>query len=153
MKTSKKLSFSEKIIRRNWILRFVLLLMFVYMVVVGELGLGDSRYMSRMAADVSRLIFFGGMIWVIRKIILNKKLLSNKDLLKEKMQQETDEWNQRLYEKSGGIVWDIVLISQLFITLTTSLMNMPAFYASFSTLMVLVATKAVIFFYFKRNGF
>lgn len=70
MKTSKKLSFSEKIIRRNWILRFVLILMFVYMVVVGELGLGDSRYMSRMAADVSRLIFFGGMIWVIRKIIL-----------------------------------------------------------------------------------
>lgn len=153
MKTSKRLCFSEKIIRRNRVLYLVLLLMLVYMVVVGELGLGDSRHMSRMAEDISRLIFFGGMIFVIRKIIRNKKILKNKELLKEKMRQESDEWNQTLYEKSGGIVWDTVLISQLFITLTASLMDMSAFYASFSTLMILLVIKAISFFYFRKNGF
>lgn len=45
MKTYKQLSFSDKLKWRNRGLGFLLVLMLVYMVVIGEMGLGDSRMM------------------------------------------------------------------------------------------------------------
>ena len=63
MKTYKQLTYSDKIrwrIRALWILLFFML---IYMVVIGEMNLGDSRIMTTLANDVSRIIFFGGMIY------------------------------------------------------------------------------------------
>lgn len=151
MKTCEKQSFSKKIIRRNRILRIVLILMFVYMIAVGMLGFGDSRMMSDLAELVSRVIFFGGMIYVIVRIRKNKRLLENRILLKEKMVQGNDEMNRSLYEKSGGAVWDTMLIAQLFITLTASLVDMGAFYASLSTLAVVILVKAAACLYLRRG--
>lgn len=153
MKTSKKLSYSARIVRRNRILTAVLILMLIYMVVVGELGLGDSRMMSHLAEIVSRVIFFGGMIFVCWKIYYNKWLLKNRAMLKEQQQQENDEMRQQLYEKSGGVVWDAVLICQLFITLTASLMNMAAFYSAMFTLAVLLLAKGCRLLYLRYNAF
>ncbi len=51
--------------------------------------------------------------------------------------------NCALYEKSGGAVWDVLLVCQLFITLTTSLLNMAAFYSAFISLVILVAVKVI----------
>ena len=83
MRTYKKLSFSDKIKWRIRVLWMILFLMFAYIVVIGEMKLGDSRVMTTLAEDVSRIIFFGGMIWVIYKIVQNKKLLNNQCLLKQ----------------------------------------------------------------------
>lgn len=149
MKTYKKLSFSDKIKWRIRVLWMVLFLMFVYMVVIAEVKLGDSRVMTTLADDVSRTIFFGGMIWVIYKIVQNKKLLNNQWLLKQKMKDEKDERNQYLHDKSGGIVWDIMFVCLLFVTLTTSLSNMPAFYVSFALLCVAVILKLITYFFYK----
>lgn len=149
MKTYKKLSFSDKIRWRIRALWMLLVLMLVYMVVIGEMNLGDSRVMTTLADDVSRTIFFGGMIWVIYRIVQNKKLLNNQWLLKQKLKDELDERNQYLHDKSGGIVWDIMFICLLFVTLTTSLTNMPAFYASFAILCVAVILKLTVYFYYK----
>lgn len=149
MKTYKKLSFSDKIRWRIRALWMLLVLMLVYMVVIGEMNLGDSRVMTTLADDVSRTIFFGGMIWVIYRIVQNKKLLNNQWLLKQKLKDELDERNQYLHDKSGGIVWDIMFICLLFVTLTTSLTNMPAFYASFAILCVAVILKLTAYFYYK----
>ena len=149
MKTYKQLTYSDKIrwrIRALWILLFFML---IYMVVIGEMNLGDSRIMTTLANDVSRIIFFGGMIWVIYKIIWSKKLLKNQYLLKLEMKNELDERNRYLHDKSGGIVWDIMFISLLFVTLTTSLANMPAFYTSFTLLCVAVVLKLVTYFWYK----
>ena len=104
MKTFKPLSFSDKIRWRNRALGCLLVLMLIYMVIIGEMGLGDSRVMTTLADNVSRIIFFGGMIWVIYKIIRNRKLLKDRQLLKEQMQDEFDERNRYLPDKSGGIV-------------------------------------------------
>ena len=153
MKTSEKLSFSQQIRRRNRILTGVLILMLVYMVVIGELGLGDSRVMNRAAEGVSRGIFFGGIIWIVIRIAQNKKLLRDHSLLKEKQQEENDEMRRAMREKSGGAVWDAVLICQLFITLTASLMNMAAFCSACLTLGVLLAAKGICLVYLKRKGF
>ena len=150
MKTYKSLSFSDKIRWRNRGLWTLLIFMLIYMVVIGELGWWDSRVMTSLADDVSRTIFFGGMIWVICKIIRNRKLLNNRQLLKEKLKDETDERNQYLHDKSGGIVWDILFVCLLFVTLTTSLLNMPAFYTALSLLCAAVVLKLGTYFLYKH---
>lgn len=151
MKTYRQLSFSEKIKWRNRALGVLLVLMLAYMVLVGELGLGDSRVMSTLADDVSRLIFFGGMIWIVYKIILNNKLLKNKQMLKDKLKNEQDERRLYLHDKSGGMVWDILFVCLLFITLTTSLINMPAFYTALVILILAIALKAGTYLMYKKG--
>lgn len=151
MKTYNQLSFSEKIKWRNRALGVLLVLMLLYMVLVGELGLGDSRMMSTLADDVSRLIFFGGMIWIVYKIILNRKLLKNRQMLKDKLKNEQDERRHYLHDKSGGMVWDILFVCLLFITLTTSLINMPAFYTALVILLLSIVLKVATYLMYKKG--
>lgn len=146
----KNKSFTNKVKFRITMLWIVLILMLIYMVVVGELGLGDSRYMTQLASAVSNIIFFGGMIYVISKLIRNKKLLKNKALLVEEAMENLDERNQFLYDKSGGIVVDILLLFILFVTCTMALWDMEAFYASLSILLVTVISKIVSYFIYSR---
>lgn len=150
MKTFDNIPFSEKIQWRIRGLRFLLIAMLIYMVVVGELSLGDSRMMTPLAEIFSRIIFFGGMILVVWKIRKYKKLLIHKWNLKEKMIQEKDERNRYLYEKSGGIVWDVLFFVQLFLTLTASLMDMTAFSFTLCTLVVMILLKISIYLYLSR---
>ena len=82
------------------------------------------------------------MAYTVSRILHNKKLLQNRLLLKEQMLAETDERRRYLHDKSGGIVLDILLVCQLFITLTASLFDMSAFYVSFATLIVALVLKA-----------
>jgi hypothetical protein len=86
------------------------------------------------------------------KIVRNNKLLNDQWLLRQKLKDELDERNQYIRDKSGGIVWDIMLICLLFVTLTTSLINMPAFYTSFTLLCVAVILKLVTYFFYKGCG-
>ena len=148
MKTFNKLSYSKRIQVKNRILTAVLVLMVIYMVVIGELQLGDSRMMSPLAKLFSRIIFFGGIIYIANRIRRNRKLLNNQIILKEALYREKDEMNRQLHEKSGGVVWDVLLICQLFITLTTSFISMPAFYCAFTTLFILVVSKTTAWLYF-----
>jgi hypothetical protein len=117
---------------------------------IAELGGGDSRIMTETAHTVSTFIFFGGIIYIIYKISANKKLLSNMQLLKEQMRNEQDERNQYLYDKSGGIVVNILLVILLFTTCTAALFNMPAFYLSLSILLSVVFLKSVVYCIYKR---
>lgn len=149
MKTYRNLPFSTKIqwrIRGLWCLLF---LMLVYMIVIGELGLGDSRVMTSLAWRVSRLIFFGGMIWVVCRIVQNKKNLKYPWRLREQLQKERDERNQYLHDKSGGVVWDVLFVCMLFVTLTTSLVDMPAFYTSFVLLCAAVLLKVAFYLWYR----
>lgn len=138
MKKSEHLSYTEKIKWRIRLLWILLIAMLVYMVIIGETGGGDSRIMTKLANIVSRVIFFGGFIYVIYRIVSLKNLLKNRLLLKEQMRLEQDERNQYLHDKSGGIVVDLLLIVQLFVTVTTALYNMTAFHVSVALLAVLV---------------
>lgn len=143
-------TYSDKIRWRIRVLWCVLIAMLVYMVVIGETGGGDSRIMTDLANTFSGITFFGGMIYVTNRIVKNKKLLSNRRLLKEQYKQEEDERNQYLHDKSGGIVMDILLLCLLFVTLTTSLFNMPAFYTSFAILLVAVGLKTIAYIVYSR---
>ena len=151
MKKYSNMSYTDKIKWRTRILWCVLVLMLVYMVVISELGGGDSRIMTDLANKVSRIIFFGGMAYVIYRIVHNQNLLKDRSLLKEQMLREYDERNQYLHDKSGGIVLDALLICILFITLTASLFNMAAFYTAYVILMLAVIIKAVTYFILSRE--
>lgn len=152
MKTFNFLHYSEKLRWRIRLLTTLLVLMVIYMIVVAELGGGDSRIMTPLASAISRIIFFGGMIWVIYRIIHNKRLLANS--LDRKMQrlQEQDERNQLLHNKSGGIVWDLLFFCLLIITCTTALFNMPAFYTSLSILTLALIFKLTAYFFYSHQS-
>ena len=66
------------------------------------------------------------------------------------MQEETDERNRYLHDKSGGIVLDILLACLLFITLTASLFDMTAFYMSLAILAIAVVLKAGAYLCYSR---
>lgn len=138
----KNMPYRTQIQWRIRILYLLLIAMLVYMVVIGELGGGDSRIMTELANCFSGIVFFGGLFYVIARIIHNKKLLQNRLLLKEQMLAEAEERKCYLHDKSGGIVLDILLICLLFITLTASMFDMAAFYLSFAILAIAVLLKA-----------
>lgn len=150
MKNSNNHSFSRTIKLRIRILWVIVALMLAYMVIISELGGGDSRIMTPLAESVSRIIFFGGLIFVCYRIYFNKQLLENRLLLKEKFLDEQDERNQYLHDKSGGIVVDILMILLLFSTVTTALFDMVAFYVSLSVLTATVLLKWVSYLYYNR---
>lgn len=150
MRNCKAMDCETKIKWRIRILYLLLIAMLVYMVTVVELGGGDSRIMTDLASQFSRIVFFGGMIYVITRIAHNKKLLGNRLLRKEQMQEETDERNRYLHDKSGGIVLDILLACLLFITLTASLFDMTAFYMSLAILAIAVVLKAGAYLCYSR---
>lgn len=151
MKNSNRLNFTDKIKWRIRILWITLAAMLIYIFIVGETGGGDSRIMTDLADNVSRIIIFGGMIYIVIKIRQNKKLLNNRSLLKDQLLKEQDERNQYLHDKSGGTVLDILLIVLLFITATAALYNMAAFYVSFTILVVtiLMKTGAYLFYSYR----
>ncbi|MDO5425932.1 MAG: hypothetical protein Q4F41_19705 [Eubacteriales bacterium] len=150
MKNFKTFTYTQKIqwrIRISWIL---LILMLIYMVIVGETG-GDSRIMTDLANTFSSIVFFGGILYIITRIVHNKKLLKNRLLLKEQMRMEQDERNQYLHDKSGGTVFDLLLVFLLFITVTAALYNMPAFYTSLAVLIAALLLKAGAYLFYSYH--
>ncbi|HBA46261.1 MAG TPA: hypothetical protein DCZ91_00350 [Lachnospiraceae bacterium] len=148
MLKSRNITYTDRIRRRIRLLYLLLISMVAYMALLVELGGGDSRIMTQLAQDVSRLIFFGGMIYVISRIVYNKKLLKNRMLLKEQMLTEQDERNRYLHDKSGGTVMDILLVFLMFMNFTASLFDMAAFYSVFAILVLAVVLKAAAFYYY-----
>ena len=146
----KNMSYSSLIRWRIRLLYLLLTFMLVYMVVVSELGGGDSRVMNNLAQNFSRLVFFGGMAYVISRIVHNKKLLQNRLLLKEQMLTEQDERNLYLHDKSGGIVLDILMACVLLITLTASLFHMVVFYACLGILILAIILKAAAYYFYSH---
>lgn len=151
MKSWSKMKYVDRIKWRIRLWWLALLAMLVYMVVVVELGGGDSRIMTNLASTASRVIFFGGIIYIICRIVHNKKLLRDREMQKIQFQTELDERNQYLHEKSGGIVWDILLICLLFITTTTALFNMAAFYTAVTILLVAIICKAGAYWFYRSR--
>ncbi len=151
MKNYKNKTYTERVKLRIRLLWIIFILMLVYMVVIGEMGKGDSRLMTDLAETTSRLLFFGGLGFVIIKIVQNKKLLKNKLLLNEILKEETDERMQFLHDKSGGIVVDILILVLLFITCTAALCNIVAFHISFGILIVTIALKVGSYVIYNKN--
>lgn len=129
----------------------LLLLMIVFMVVVGELGLGDSRVMSELADRVSTCILFGGMIYVITRIIHWNKVLKDNYVIQAEFAAEADERREFLHYKSGGLLFDIMLFALLCITCVTGVSNDVAFRTSFTILLIALSLKAIGYAFYSRR--
>ena len=142
----------EKTLRlRIWRTRAVLALMVVYMIVVGETGGGDSRMQTRLAEDVSRLLFFGSGAALCVYLFRLHRLRRDRLLRKEQQIRESDERNQMIYDKSGGWVMNAVLVMLLFATTTASMYSMPAFYACYPLLLAAALLKGGAYLYYSRK--
>ena len=150
MKSYKTKSFKDKIKLRILALRLTIFFMILYMFIIGELGFGDSRKMTDFADTISKIILFGGMIYVFFRISYNKKLLKDKLLRLDEEIKETDERKKFLHDKSGGVVLDILLLILLFITCTTAFINMITFYISFAILMITIILKATSYYVYMK---
>ncbi len=150
-KYNEKKSYTEIIVFRTRIYWGILILLFIYMIVIGEMGMGDSRMMTPLAQNISRIIFFGGGAYVIYRIVHNKKLLINKQSLVEQKRKEEEEREQFLYDKSGGIVVNILLCILLFVTCTAALSNMVAFYVSFGILGATILLKIGSYIFYSKR--
>ncbi len=150
MKNYKNKSFKEKVKLRILMLRATIILMFIYIIILAEMGFGDSRIITGLAQNVSNIIFLGGMIYILRKISYNKKLLQDKLLRLDEEIKEADERKKFLHDKSGGVVVDILLLTLLIITFTTALINMTAFNVSFAILMITIILKATSYYVYMK---
>ena len=151
MKNYRNPSFTAKIRTRIRVLWGIFVLMLIYMIIIGELKLGDSRIMTTLSVNVSKFILFGGIGYVIYRIVHNKKLLQYRSLLLEQQKQETDERVQFLYDKTGGIVVDILLVILLFVTCTAAFSNMTAFNISLGILVTTVSLKTGSYIFYNRK--
>ena len=152
MKMFNSISFARQVrwrIRGLWL---VVLGMLVYMVVVGETGGGDSRTMTQLAQTVSRLIFFGGLIYILVQIRRYKKLLASPALLRGQRLLEQDERRMWLHDKSGGIVVDLLLVVLLFSTLTAALYHQTLFFFSLFLLLLTAGLKGIVWLVWDRMG-
>lgn len=135
-------------IRGGWCLIIIII---AYCIVLTELGGGDSRIMTPLADTISDLIIFGSLIYIGCRIYYNKQLLKFRLRMKENYLNEKDERNRYLHDKSGGIVVDLLMIVLLFVTATTALFNMDAFYVSYAILLVTIILKGLMYFLYYRD--
>ena len=148
MRNCKRMPYAQIIRWRIRVSYALLALMLAYMVLVAEMGGGDSRKMTDLASAVSRLLFFGGV--VVSRIVHNKRLLRDRARLREQQMREQDERNQYLHDKSGGAALDILLVLLLFATVTAALFSMAAFSAVFPLLLVALAIKGGLYALYSR---
>ena len=79
MRNCKRMPYAQIIRWRIRVSYALLVLMLAYMVLVAEMGGGDSRRMTDLASAVSRLLFFGGVGVVVSRIVHNKRLLRDRN--------------------------------------------------------------------------
>lgn len=140
---TSNMSYTKVIKWRIRLLWLALIAMLVFMVVIGELGLRSSRVMSDFTARTSNVFYWWGMIWIIFRIVMNKKLLKDRLRLKEQQLRERDEWRQHLHRMSGGWVMHTMLVIAYIAAVTTSCYDSKAFYAAFGLLVVAALLKLV----------
>ena len=97
---------TEPWIRKKIVILWVgLILLLIAMVVVGE-GSGtiflSSREQTSLAEDVTRMVYFGGLIFVIVRLCHYRNLRKNRLRMEEETLQYYDERRQLIHEKSGG---------------------------------------------------
>ncbi len=139
---NSRMKFADQVRWRIRILWLMVIAMLCYMVIVGETGGGDTRMLTDLAERLSDMMFFGGLIWIGWRIIHNRKLLADRQLLKAQALVERDEYTRMLHLRSGGPVMDAMLLLLYVVTMTAALYNMDMFHVSLGLFAAAAALKA-----------
>ena len=144
--------FEKRLRTRIWACRLIIVLMLAVMVIIGEAdGLLDSRTMSRTAQDVSRLIFFGTLIWLIVRIARAKRLLNRKLDRRERQILEEDERRVAIRQQSGALAMDVLLVLLLAAVFVLAFVDMTAFHTAYAILLTAAALRGAAAIYYSRR--
>ena len=131
-----------------------LILMLIAMVLVGE-GSGtillSGREQTSLAKDVTRMVYFGGLVFVIVRLCHYRNLRKNRLRMEEETLQYYDERRQLIHEKSGGLLVDILLIALMAAVFLLGFVNMAAFETALGVLLVTAGLKIGFYQYYKRR--
>lgn len=127
-------SYPKIIQRRIRLLWLALIAVLIFMVYIGETGARDSRIVTGIAYRSGGLLYWAGLIFIIARLVINRKLLKDRLRMKERQLREWDEGRQYLHRMSGGFVMDAMLAVSYIAAVTASCYNNEAFYAAFGLL-------------------
>ena len=128
------MTYTKRIQWRIRLLGLALIGMLIFMVVIGELGLHSSRVVTGFAYTGGDLLYWTGFFYIIGRIIINCKLLKDRQRLKEQQLRERDERNQHLHRMSGGWVMDATLVLCYIAAVAASCWSNETFYVAFGLL-------------------
>ena len=130
-----KHSYPEIIRCRIRLLWLALIGMLIFMVAIGEMGLHSSRVVTGFAYTGGSLLYWAGLCCIIGRIVINCKLLKDRQRLKEQQRREWDERNRHLHRMSGGWVMNAMLTLCYIAAVAASCWSNETFYVAFGLLM------------------
>lgn len=136
-----KMNYARLIKWRIRLLWLAFIAMLIFMVIIGEIGARDSRIVTGLAYTLGGQMYWFGLIYVIVRLVINKKLLKDRLRLKEQQLRERDERNQHLHRMSGGWVMDVMLVISYLAAVAASCWSNEAFYAAFGLLVIAALLK------------
>ena len=99
------------------------------------------------------LLYWTGLFYIIGRIIINCKLLKDRQRLKEQQRRERDERNQYLHRMSGGYVMDVFLVIGWIASIAASCYSNEAFYAAYGLLFIAALLKGGAYLAFYKGWF
>lgn len=145
MSADRKEEDDREIKKKIVIYSALLVLIIVYIFVIGITGLAKYREPSELASMTILAIIFCGILFVVIKLAYNRRLLKNTFKISMKLRTEICKRDRVLYEKSGGIVFEILFYFLMFVTGTAALIDEAAFRVSFLVLIVSTVLKVVTY--------
>lgn len=145
MTNNEKINLEAVVRRRINICWGGLLFMLIYMIFIGEMGLGDSREMSKSADTVSKIIFFGMIFYIIFKMVGYKKVIKEKSYLLPEYQIQ---WEKNI---KFNLKRNIGVFVLLFITCTAALCNEKIFHISIVVLFIVMILRIRSYYVFKKE--
>lgn len=144
----------EKAIKRlkleNALLYGLLALSLVYLVVVGENAVLDSRTLTQTALNVQK-VFFLWQIYMIWRLARNRRLLREPARLKEHLIQTQDERKGAIWGMAGRKFAPALLIALSAAAVTSSFFDLTVFYTLYYTLLTALALWGGLLLYYRKK--
>lgn len=147
--------YKQRLKRQNVLLWIALVLVVVLDVLIGEfweeLGFLHSYQMTRRARDMQSMLLFGFLVYLIVKLVGNKRRLKNLWQYEEEARWQKDERRILIGEKAAKLAADAALAGLVVAAFVVSLYNMDAFNALYYTLVGFVLLRFGCWLYVRRK--
>lgn len=144
----------RRIKRENLWLSIGVALMLVLNVVVGvfwEDLLPDPRTMTREARSMQSFLFFGFWLYLIVRLVLNRRRLQDPEKLERDDRRQKDERRVLVGEQAAKLSGDLTLVGLTVAVFVTSFYSMEAFNALYYTLVAVVVLRVGCWLYVRRK--
>jgi len=142
--------YTRRLRRQNRWLAAAFLCSLVFMVVVGETAVLDSRTKDRVMQGM-QFVFFLWQAIIIWRYVRNRRLLKNPGMLIWQQMQDEDERKQLILGKAGARFALSFCVGLSIAALTASFYNTVVFYTLYAVLLCALALFGALIAYFRRR--